>query len=59
MPVALYSGEADVKDVDTFAYLGCLMTDNCNVVEEVNSHIDKASRALSLLCIILWYLKRI
>ena len=42
VPVALHSSEADVQVIDTFAYLGCLVTDDCNVDAEVNSCIEKA-----------------
>ena len=43
VPVALHSSEADIKVVDNFAYLGCLVTDDCSVDAEINSHIEKAS----------------
>ena len=59
IPLTLHPGEGDVLVVDTFAYLGCLMEKNCSVDAEVNSCIEKASRAFSSLSRVLWYQKRI
>ena len=59
VPVALHSSEADVQVVDTFAYLGCLMTDDCNVDAQVNSRIEKALTAFTCLSKILSYQERI
>ena len=57
IPLTLHPGEGDILVVDTFAYLGCHVEKNCSIEAEVNSHIEKASRAFSLLNKVLWYKK--
>ena len=58
IPLTLHPGEGDALVVDTFAYLGCLMEKNWSIDAEVNSHIEKASRAFSSLSRVLLYQKR-
>ena len=54
--LTVHPAEGDVLVVDTFAYLGCLVEKNCSVDAEVNSRIEKASRAFSSLSRV-WYKK--
>ena len=48
-PAILLTLHPDVLVVDAFAYLGSLMEKNCSVDAEVNSRIEKASRAFNSL----------